>query len=451
MDHLARLIAFALLLVLGDAASAAYVRVATQTYADGSGSITGATAGAYCQARAVFGWGSGATGTAENIREHTTGQMITDCRVTGGSLGSNQTVIDSAGTGRCSAGGWIPGGGGGCYDTVSACPSGQSANGLGVCTSQCPAPGTQQGSSGDAWGSTAAAGGGGLAICVNGCLANSSGNGSSDGGQTWTHWGPLTHTGQTCSGSPGGPEANPRPSPPPPGYCPGEVNGQPVTVPCTQGTSRGPSTNTSGSSSDGGTSTGTTTQQTSCSNGRCTTTTTTTTTTTGGAGGAGGTSTTSTSTEQGESEYCAANPGDRVNCAEEDGDSSFGGSCAGSFTCDGDAIQCAIAREQHVRSCQLFDTDTALSAIGRNAANGQQPADHPANNGEVSSYALSSMLDASPLFGGSGGCPSDVSVEYQGHSLTLPFSRACSVLQMLGNIWVGLAYLAAFAIVFRRG
>jgi hypothetical protein len=439
MDPLARLIALAFVLLWADAASAAYVRVATQTYADGgSGSISGATASEFCQARAVFGWGSGATGTAENIREHTTGQMITDCRVTGGSLGSNQTVIDSAGTGRCSAGGWIPGGGGGCYDTVSSCPSGQSANGLGVCTSQCPAPGTQQGSSGDAWGSTAAAGGGGLAICVNGCLANSSGNGSSDGGQTWTHWGPLTHTGQTCTGAPGGsgPEANPRPSPPPPGYCPGEVNGQPVTVPCTQGTSRGPSTNTSGSSSDGGTSTGTTTQQTSCSNGRCTTTTTTTTTTSGGAGGAGGTSTTSTSTEQGESEYCAANPGDRVNCSEEDGGSSFGGSCAGAFTCDGDAIQCAIARDQHVRHCQLFDNVTPESTAGLQFASAASQA---YGGAPVRTVDVGTRFTTSEVNPFSSGCPGDIVVT---PSIVIPLSSACGQLQMLGQLLVALTVVS---------
>jgi hypothetical protein len=448
MDHLARLIVFALLLVLGDAASAAYVRVATQTYADGGGSITGATAGEFCQARAVYGYGSGATGTAENVREHTTGQMITDCRVTGGALGSNQTVLGTAGTGRCSAGSFLPGGGGGCYNTVSSCPSGQAPNGLGVCTSQCPSAGSQSGSSGDAWGSTGAAGGNGLAICVNGCLANSSGNGSSDGGQTWTHWGPLTYTGQTCSGAPGGsgPEANPRPSPPPPGYCPGEVNGQPVTVPCTQGTSRGPSTNTSGSSSDGGTSTGTTTQQTSCSNGRCTTTTTTTTTTSGGAGGAGGTSTTSTSTEQGESEYCAANPGDRVNCSEEDGESSFGGSCASSFTCDGDAVQCAIARDQHIRHCQMFDTPNPLSEKGAPAMNDQsRPADHPANNGET--VNLGGGFDQTNLIAGS--CPPNVSVSMMGHAVSLPISDVCAPATWLGNFLVALTALACLGIVFK--
>ncbi|CAM4988760.1 unnamed protein product, partial [Rotaria socialis] len=38
--------------------------------------------------------------------------------------------------------------------------------------------------------------------------------------------------------------------------------------------------------------------------------------------------------------------------------SNFAGSCSGGFQCSGgDAIQCAIAKEQYTRNCELFDDD----------------------------------------------------------------------------------------------
>lgn len=46
---------------------------------------------------------------------------------------------------------------------------------------------------------------------------------------------------------------------------------------------------------------------------------------------------------------------------EEEEETAFGGSCSG-FTCNGDAIQCAIAQEQHKRNCEfLTDKNVGLS------------------------------------------------------------------------------------------
>jgi hypothetical protein len=65
-------------------------------------------------------------------------------------------------------------------------------------------------------------------------------------------------------------------------------------------------------------------------------------------------------------------------------------------------------------------------------------------------FSLPSMLDSSPLFGSSGGCPADFSFPYAGQSLVIPFSRMCDTLHMLGAIWMGLSYFFAAAIVFYR-
>jgi len=51
-----------------------------------------------------------------------------------------------------------------------------------------------------------------------------------------------------------------------------------------------------------------------------------------------------------DDDYCKKFPNDS-KCIK----SSFGGSCGGAFNCNGDAIQCAIAREQHTRNCALID------------------------------------------------------------------------------------------------
>lgn len=51
--------------------------------------------------------------------------------------------------------------------------------------------------------------------------------------------------------------------------------------------------------------------------------------------------------------YCKQFPND-AKCKEEQ-KGEFGGVCAGGFTCKGDAIQCAIAKEQHKRNCQFWD------------------------------------------------------------------------------------------------
>jgi hypothetical protein len=380
------------------------------------------------------------------------------CNVTGQKI--ETTTLMSSGQSFTSVGNVNEGQG---ITTTEVCPSSAS----------CPPKGTkgprvtEERATGTSWG--------GGSVCSNNCVYDwtpdtSWRNGAGTG--TYFYAGQGHSAGHTCNSQtpappplapPEGP-GYPRPSPCQAGQCPGSVNGTSVCVPCNadpgnEPGSRDETTTTTQSGSGQGTTT--TTRETRCSGSTCTTTTTTTTTPPGG-----GTPTVSQqTTSQSSGSYCAANPrdtacgGDGVRpgsgAGTEEGDeedpSQWGGSCVASFTCSGDAIQCAMAREQHVRNCQLIDTETPLSAIGRNAANGQQPSDHPANNGETSNFSLASMLDASPLFGGSGGCPADVSLEYQGHSLTLPFSRACSALQMLGNIWVGLAYLAAFVIVFRRG
>jgi hypothetical protein len=283
-------------------------------------------------------------------------------------------------------------------------------------------------------------------------------------------------SGVTCSSSPDQPAGplnppKPLPDPPPKGMCPGSVNGVSVVVPCDEtGTSSGSGTPSPGTGGGGGGTgggsggTGTTpgpggsntgapvttpspsgaapgsstnTTQTGCNQSTCTTTT----TTTNKPDGTTTTQTGSTTTDKGT--YCKDNPGS-PNCADKQ--SSFTGACAAT-ACNGDAVQCAIAREQYRRNCELFDA-TEASARGPAAATaGDQPGDHP--GAHKSSVALGTFDQTNIL---AGGCPADMSVPVSHFgSVTLPFSKLCGPADVLGNVLVAITALACIGIVFVRG
>lgn len=292
--------------------------------------------------------------------------------------------------------------------------------------------------------------------CINQCKYNiSAGSGWVSGVKDgkWTHTTPTANTkgdGTSCTPTEGGtgegPPA-PLPDPLPPGKCPGTVNGQPVVVPCDSAAETPAPTKTetteSSASSPTGTKpgTGTTEKTTECTGDKCTTTTKETTN-----GADGKTETKETKTEQPKADFCKDNPQSKL-CTDEKNESEFGGACEGSFTCKGDAIQCAIAQDQHKRHCEFFDKKTPVSEIGTAAGNGEvQPAGHPGNATEVMPFNVSALIDSNPLFA-SGGCPSDVSVG----RYSIPFSRMCGSLNLLSGALRGFAFLIAAFIIFRRG
>jgi hypothetical protein len=234
------------------------------------------------------------------------------------------------------------------------------------------------------------------------------------------------------------------------------VNGKQV---CADGTTGNPLPPKS--SSD----TNTETTTTDNGDGTTTTTTTTTTNTTGADGSKGTTTTTNTKTcdaagnceestttesegaaveEDGPSTFCEENP-DSPMCKQ----SSWAGTCAASFTCDGDAVQCAMAREQHIRNCQILE-DAPSSHPAVIAANaGSQPNDHPNKTGET--INVGSGFDQTDIVGGS--CPSDQTFQVaSGYPLvTIPFSDLCGPAAILGNILVGITALCCLGIVFVKG
>jgi hypothetical protein len=139
--------------------------------------------------------------------------------------------------------------------------------------------------------------------------------------------------------------------------------------------------------------------------------------------------------------FCQENPSLSI-CHE----SIASGSCA-SFTCNGDAIMCAIARDQLARNCATLDPAASDRAIVVAAAAGaSQPEGHPAN--AASGVDLSAGFDKTDLLAGA--CPADYTVAtVAGVPVVMPLSKLCAPAAMLGNLFVGLTALACLGIVFK--
>ena len=336
------------------------------------------------------------------------------------------------------------------------CDVGTKAGADGTCVPYtCPGEGSSVGGEGSVYDVS-----GPGDTCFNGCQAHASMSGQQPGGGSWNSWGPFNSTGGgACNPSsqggslPGtGATAAGGNTPSTPcgvGQCPGTVNGTSVCVACSSVATKSTKTTTSSSGS-----TTTTTTSTQCTDGTCTSTTSSsdgsTTVTTGVAPGSkagkaidgGGDAATGTGNGDGTdmSTFCADNPTSPI-CKT----SSWGGSCGG-FSCDGDAVQCAMAREQHDRNCTLFDTPTDLSSAGVAAvAAGNQPTGHPYLTPGVTD--LSGGFDQTNLV--SAGCPGDLTVHVGGASVSIPFSRLCAPAAMLGNVLVGITALVCLGIVFK--
>lgn len=287
----------------------------------------------------------------------------------------------------------------------------------------------------------------GDSLCTGGCGYQPSSWKVGQDGKIWATW-PFKSTGSFCGGAPSPTNPaidtgelnskNPAPVACGANQCPGTVNGTTMCVPCQKQTEQGPSTSASapaGSASGPGSTT--TTTQTECNGVTCTTTKTTTDPATGAVVG-------STSTTQKQESFCQENPTSTI-CKQ----SMFGGSC-GAITCDGDAIQCAIAADQYKRNCQWFDDPAgpAMQAKGQGVMTDlSQPADHPYTTATSTSVSFSSAIDTTDRLGGA--CPVDQSVAFMGKTLTLPFSQLCGPLSWLGNLLVGLTMLACAFIVFK--
>ncbi|MFZ5456264.1 MAG: virulence factor TspB C-terminal domain-related protein [Pseudomonadota bacterium] len=359
--------------------------------------------------------------------------------------------------------------------TPPECPSGQVRNTITQqCQPPCHAAGTAGGSAYVSPWTTLP-----KAICRDGCKLNVGGTGHHipwSNGTTLHVVNGLVHTGEFCSGDINGegegngedetyegPEdldpisVTPEDDPPRcgAGQCPGEVNGVYTCVSCTDVATpekpvttydRKTETTTTGTPPNQTTETKTTdTKATHDGSGTVTSTTTTSTTKTDANG--------TTTTEEGKTEkkesqesFCKENP--TVAFCKN---GKWGGGCD-AFTCEGDAVQCAIAREIHQRNCEAAKSNpytdmTDAAQAGTDNASTYIQAQKDAAALDVNAR-FSQSLDASPI---AASCPASRSVALPGgNSLEISFEKPCEIAGWLGHFVQAFAYLFAALIVLRN-
>lgn len=185
-----------------------------------------------------------------------------------------------------------------------------------------------------------------------------------------------------------------------------------------------------------------------CEGGKCEITKTSTTTNTTTNNTVGGSSTTTTVDK---ADYCSKNKTGGVckdEKGEEEGKGKFGGSCSGGFTCEGDALQCAMAKEQHKRSCELHVNDSPESKLyeASKGKTGKVTDDLPGNE----TIALTDRIDTSSALG-AGYCPlRDITVDVAGYSKVLPLSDHCEKIGYVKIFFVSFCLLLGLWIVFGR-
>jgi len=147
-----------------------------------------------------------------------------------------------------------------------------------------------------------------------------------------------------------------------------------------------------------------------------------------------------------DKDFCKENP--KLDSCKS---SSFQGSCSASFQCQGDAIQCAMAREQHVRGCQLdaladtseyglWDRTKDLSANGRKVTDGL----------EGNSDFTISLNGGDDFIGGGSGLTDQVIDLGKFGTLKLPLAQFNYWLSIMGNVFVIICSIVGGLTLIRR-
>ncbi len=139
--------------------------------------------------------------------------------------------------------------------------------------------------------------------------------------------------------------------------------------------------------------------------------------------------------------------------------SSFGGTCQTLFTCDGDAVQCAIAKEQHARDCDFYDPANSqnpningpASRYTQAVTDGDKPSWSPTSSTGGASDAILDMqagIKTDKHWGAE--CVADQVLTLSKFSATIPWSSWCSQMQMIGNLVLAVTALVCVGIVFKN-
>lgn len=135
---------------------------------------------------------------------------------------------------------------------------------------------------------------------------------------------------------------------------------------------------------------------------------------------------------------------------DEEEKGKFGGSCEAGFTCEGDAIQCAIAKKQHMTACTLEDSQNEFYQLFNQNKNktGNVTEGLPGNKSENILSRISGIGD--DFLGSGAACPADRTISFGFGEVTIPYSTLCPYLELMGRILVVLAALSGASIIIKR-
>lgn len=373
--------------------------------------------------------------------------------------------VASSGVYTCpSTGGWTLSG---TNCTRPACAAGKTRQADGSCLGACTVAADEQVGAGSIYLRPTDGG----KVCVEGCSAYIGGRTYTEGGQTY---GQAWSYGVQCTG---GTEAADTPAGEAPpaekachdrGMCSGTVSGATVCVTCDSTSSETKTTKTETPPGATGPTTTTTTTKTTCVEaGSCTTTVSTSTSSGAGTGTSSETTKAPSGAEPKPGEekpeeakpFCAENP-DSPICKV----SSFSGTCGAEPSCDGDAVQCAQAREAFKLRCALtpnITDDGPITAAKHSDASQDKMTEEqqktldlingvtvdPSNDSRTAWQAAmaSGWFDAITI----AGC-SPLHMEFAGHSVTWDHCPVAAKISDIGSyaLWFG---LVVGAFVFLTG
>lgn len=119
----------------------------------------------------------------------------------------------------------------------------------------------------------------------------------------------------------------------------------------------------------------------------------------------------------------------------EDGDGKFSGSCKAGFECKGDAVMCAMAKEQHKRACDTLEPVTDPASFIKQVEAGTDPKSAEKLKEDAWELKINTELDTSGR-GLPRSCPADprIDLPFVSKTLVIPFSLACPTLKIMSDV-----------------
>lgn len=162
---------------------------------------------------------------------------------------------------------------------------------------------------------------------------------------------------------------------------------------------------------------------------------------------------TETKSQDGDS-FCKSNPNDRLCKAGGVGgggggstSGSFSGSCGG-FSCTGDAVQCAIALEQHRRNCEAEADHPFKTAFEEASEVGNGFADIVDATGGLTTVNVADGFNVSSRYG-NGVCPAPYPYVVMGQSYTFSFQPMCDMAPIVKFIVICASCMFALRILVK--